>query len=82
MKKAKVTATIATIGMIFDFSMSNMGMAHIRALVGIAYFTKGGTRSPGPEFVHKPQDDQVMVFEDLFTMEFCMLSHPVLIDIL
>jgi hypothetical protein len=43
-KRAKVTATAAAVGMSFNFGASNVGKARIRAMGCVSYFVKGHAR--------------------------------------
>jgi hypothetical protein len=46
------------------------------------YFPKGFGRPPGAESVPDPQENEVVVFKDLFAAGLHMPQHPVLVDIL
>jgi hypothetical protein len=82
MKRVKVTAAVTAVGMTYDFGMSNVRKARIRAMEHVSYFLKGHARSPSPEIVPTPQLDEAIVFENLFSAGFCMPPHPVLTEIL
>jgi hypothetical protein len=81
-KKVKVTTAVAAAGITFNFGMSTMGRERVQELEGLLYFVKDGTRSLGPEIVPEPQPNEVMVFEDLFTIELHKPPHSLLTDIL
>jgi hypothetical protein len=81
-KRMKVTTATTAIRMTFDFSVSKVGKAHIRVMEHVSYFAKGHARPLSLEIVPTPWDDEVAVFEDLFSTGLHMSPHPMLMEIL
>jgi hypothetical protein len=54
MKRAKVVATTAAAGIIFDFGMSSASKARVRAMERVSYFAKGHDRPPDRETMPTP----------------------------
>jgi hypothetical protein len=58
------------------------GMVEVVEMEEKDCFPEDGARLPGTETVPKPDDDEVMVYEDFFVAGLRMPSHPALADIL
>jgi hypothetical protein len=80
---AKVATTTAAGGITFGFGLSNVGKTCVTSLeTSRHYFLKGYYRMLGMETVPQPQANEVVFFEDFFTVVLRMLPHPVLTEIL
>jgi tRNA A37 threonylcarbamoyladenosine synthetase subunit TsaC/SUA5/YrdC len=67
----------------YDFGPSTSTKARLASLENNAhFFSKGYGRPPGAKSVLDPRVNEVMVFEDFFTVGLRMPPHPVLVDIL
>jgi hypothetical protein len=51
-------------------------------MVEKGYFADSEAQAHGAEAVPKPNDDEVVLYEDFFVAGLCMPSHPALADIL
>jgi hypothetical protein len=52
----------------YDFEMSSVTVGRIRQLESLGYFVEGSAREPGEETIPEPNDDEVVVFEEFFTV--------------
>jgi hypothetical protein len=66
----------------YDFEMSSVTVGRIRQLESLGYFTEGSAREPGEETVPELNDDEVVAFEEFFTMGLCMPPCPAFTEIL
>jgi hypothetical protein len=48
----------------------------------LRYFAEGSTREPVEKTILEPADDEVVVFEEVFTVGLWMTPHPALTEIL
>jgi hypothetical protein len=64
------------------FGPSTAIIARIRKMIDQRYFSEGGAHAPVEDTIPKPESDEVVVFEEFFTVGLRMLPHPVLADIL
>jgi hypothetical protein len=66
----------------YNFDPLTVTLSLIREMTKQGCFAEGGARASGEENILKPEDDEVIVFEEFFTASFRMPPHPVLTDIL
>jgi hypothetical protein len=66
----------------YCFSTSTITLGRIREMVEKGYFGEGEARSTGEETTLEPQEDEAVVYEDIFVAGIRMLLHPTLADIL
>jgi hypothetical protein len=81
--RLKVAATAALARITYDFGQSTMMKTHLGSLQNHGqFFPKGYGRPPGTESVSKPRANEVVMFEDFFTVGLRMPPHSVLVDML
>jgi hypothetical protein len=58
----------------YYFKSSTITIGKIKEMVEKDYFPKGGARAPGTETVPEPVDNEVVVYEDYFSLA-CLCLH-------
>jgi hypothetical protein len=66
----------------YEFGTSSVTVGRIRQMESLGYFAEGSAREPGEEIVLEPNSDEVVVFEEFFSVGLRMPPHRVLTEIL